>query len=70
VVVGGGTLLHWNRLEMLCLLFGTCEAVSKAMLGKNRWLVTDEPVAVGDCRRITDHFRGIYIIYPNLIKEN
>ena len=24
----------------------------------------------GDCRKITDHFRGIYRIYPNLIKDN
>ena len=23
-----------------------------------------------DCRKSTDHFRGIYRIYPNLIKEN
>ena len=29
---------------VFALLFGTCEAVSKAMLGKNRWLVADEPV--------------------------
>jgi hypothetical protein len=29
------------------------------------------PVEVGDCRRITVHFRGIYRRrYPNLIKEN
>ena len=47
------------------------------MIGENRQLVTDEPVEfekepveVQDCRRITDHFRGIYRIYPNLIKEN
>ena len=40
-------------------------------------LVTDEPVEfekypveVQDCRKITDHFRGIYGIYPDLIKEN
>ena len=29
---------------VFALLFGTCEAVSKAMLRKNRWSVTDEPV--------------------------
>jgi hypothetical protein len=23
-----------------------------------------------DCRKITDRFRGIYGMYPNLIKEN
>ena len=40
---------------------------SEAMSGKNRRLVTDEPVEfekepveVGDFRRITDQFRGIY----------
>ena len=47
------------------------------MIGKNRQLVTDEPVEfekqpveVQDCRKITDYFRRIYRIYPNLIKEN
>ena len=47
------------------------------MIGENRQLVTDEPVKfekqpveVQDCRKITDHFRGIYRIYPNLMKEN
>ena len=47
------------------------------MIRENRQLVTDEPVEfeerpveVQDCRKITDRFRGMYIIYPNLIKEN
>ena len=48
------------------------------MIGENRQLDTDEPVEFEkkpvevhqDCRKITDHFRGIYRIYPNLIKEN
>ena len=47
------------------------------MIGDNRQLVTNEPVEfekkpaeVQDCRKITDHFRGIYGIYPNLIQEN
>ena len=47
------------------------------MIGENRQLVTYEPVEfekypveVQDCRKITDHFRAIYRIYPNLIKEN
>ena len=47
------------------------------MIGENRQLVTDEPVEfeklpveVKDCRKITDCVRGIYRIYPNLIKEN
>jgi hypothetical protein len=48
-----------------------------AMIGENRQLVPDElvefekhPVDVQDCRKITDHFRGIYRIHPNPIKEN
>ena len=40
------------------------------MIGENRQLVTDEPVEVQDCTKITDHYRGIYRIYPNLIKQN
>ena len=47
------------------------------MTGENRQLVTNEPVEfetqpveVEDCRKITYHFRGIYEIYPNLMKEN
>ena len=39
----------------------------KSTIGENWQLVTDELVDVQDCR---DHFRGIYTIYPNLIKEN
>ena len=42
---------------------------------ETRQLVTDEPVEfqkqlveVQDCRRIIDHFRGVYRIYPDLIK--
>ena len=30
------------------------------MIGENQQLVTYEPVEVQDCRKITDHFRGIY----------
>ena len=44
---------------------------SRTMSTKNRQLVADEPVEfqklpveVGDFRRITDCFRGIYRIYP------
>jgi hypothetical protein len=40
------------------------------MIEENRQLVTNAPVEVQDCRKITDHFRGIYIIYPNLSQEN
>ena len=46
------------------------------MIGEDRQLVTYElvdfekyPVEVQDCMKITDCFRGIYIIYPNFIKE-
>ena len=40
------------------------------MIGENRQLVTNEPVEVGDFKKITDHFRGIHRIYPNSVKEN
>jgi hypothetical protein len=36
----------------------------------NREVVTNEAVEVQDCKEITDHFRGIYRIYPNFLKEN
>ena len=45
------------------------------MIRENRRLGTDkpvefekQPVEIQDCRKITDHSRGIYRIYPNLIK--
>ena len=48
-----------------------------AMIGENWQLVTNElvefektPGVVQDSRKITDHFRGIYRVYPNLVKEN
>ena len=41
-----------------------------SIMGENWQLVTDEPVEVQDCRKTTDHFRGIYRTYPILIKEN
>ena len=51
------------------------EGPFKSMIGENRQLVTNEPVEfektlleVQDCRIITDHFRGIYRLYPNIIK--
>jgi hypothetical protein len=34
---------------------------------ENRPLVTDEPLEVGEFRKNTTHFRGIYRIYLNLI---
>jgi hypothetical protein len=47
------------------------------MIGENRQLVTYEPVEfeilpveVQDYKKLTDHLRGIYKIYLNLIKEN
>ena len=45
------------------------------MMGENRQLVSDEPVEfekypveVQNCRKITDHFKGIYRIYPQFNK--
>ena len=47
------------------------------MIEENRQLGTHEliecekePVEVRDCRDITDNVRGMYGIYPDLIKEN
>ena len=53
---------HWCRLGLL--------PASKPMTRENRQLVTDEVVEVEDCRKITNHFTGIYRLYPNSIKEN
>ena len=39
------------------------------MNGRNRLLVTNEPVEVQDCRKISDHFRGICGIYLELMKK-
>ena len=46
------------------------------MVGENQQLVTDEPVEsekqpfeTQDCRKITNYFRGICEIHPNLMKE-
>ena len=46
------------------------------MTGEKQQLGTDEPVEfeekpveIQDCRKITDHIRGIYRKYPNLVKE-
>ena len=51
------------------------EVVTLLMIGENRQLVTNEVVEfekelgeVQDCMKITNRFRGIYRIYPNLIK--
>ena len=43
---------------------------SDTMIMENWQLVVDKPVEVQDCKKFTDHFKGIYRIYPNLIKEN
>jgi hypothetical protein len=47
------------------------------MIEQNRQLVTNEPVEfekdaveAQDCRKITDRFRGIYRVHPDLTKEN
>ena len=39
------------------------------MIGKNRQLVTDEPVEIQDYKKITRHFRGIYRIIPKFNKR-
>ena len=58
------TEVTWSMLVLESLF-----VLSGAMIRENRQLVTNEPVAVQDCRK--DYFRGIYNrIYPNWIKEN
>ena len=54
-----------------------CNGALGAMIGENRKLLTDEPVEFEkelvedqECRKIIDQSRGIYRIYPNLVKEN
>jgi hypothetical protein len=37
------------------------------MTEENWQFVTNEPVEVQNCRKITVHFRGTYRVYPNLI---
>jgi hypothetical protein len=39
------------------------------MIGENRQSITNEPVEIQDRKKMTDHFRIIYKICPNLIKE-
>ena len=58
-------------------LCGIYNDVSSPMIGDNRQLVTNEPVEFQkqlvenqDCRKITDHFRGIYRMYPQFNKKN
>ena len=50
--------------------------MSAAMIGENQQLVTNElvefeksPVEVQDYRIITNHFRGIYRIYPGQLNK-
>ena len=68
--------LHWGKCnlnlvshhlsQLACLKSNHCTP----MIGEDQKLVTNEPVEIEDCRKITDHFRGIFRIYSNLIKEN
>ena len=51
--------------------------VARPLIGQIWELVTDEPVEfekyvveVQDCRKITNHLKGIHGIYPKIIKEN
>jgi hypothetical protein len=44
------------------------EDAFEAMIGENQQLVTNEPVEVQDCRKITGHFREVYRIYPKINK--
>ena len=74
IIFGRGSIKHVNLWPRI-----TCWRVTtqKSMIGENWQLVTYEPVEieklpveVHECRKIIDGFGGIYMIYPNLIKEN
>ena len=58
-------------------IFETKFGSSVPLIEENQQLVADKPVEfeekpveVQDCRKITHHFREIYTICPNLMKEN
>jgi hypothetical protein len=40
------------------------------MIGENQQLVENNMVEIQDCSKITNHFRGMHRICPNLMKEN
>ena len=68
-----GAFISWCGLFVVMRVCKDCRPI----IGENRQLITDEPVKfekepveVGDCKIITDHFRIIYRIYPDIIKEN
>ena len=77
----GGGVIPWYKPFKLDYEVGPWEIHhlpwSDSMIRENRQLVTNKPVEfekwaveVQDNRKITDHSRGIYRLYPNLIKEN
>ena len=60
-----------NRLDLETIKYRLTGYAQKSPQTLNQRLVTDEPVEfekspveVGDFRRITDRFKGIYKIYP------
>jgi hypothetical protein len=56
-------------------VIGTCKLVWRGLTSNLRNQIAKsydqgEPVEVQECKKITDHFRGIYRIYPNFILKN
>ena len=67
-----GFYVGWMRGILLCNdFFSLCSKLTTSILVYDQGdpLVTDEPVEVYDCKKSTDHFIGIYRIYPNVMKE-
>ena len=60
---------HSRDVTMLVLFF-LGKQLLQPMIEENQQLITNDPVEVQDCRKLTDHFRGIYRIYLTLMKEN
>ena len=52
------------------MLYSIGQDLAGSIIGENQQLVTNEPVEVEDCRKITNHFRGIYSVYPKFTKGN
>ena len=63
-------MLYPNQVQKKRLTNETKNKIKlSCMMGKNRRLVTDAPVEVGDGMKITGHFRGIYRIYLKIDEE-
>ena len=60
----------FNCITMFCENGSIYDRGEPAVSYKWTGWVWEIPVEVQYCRNRTDHFRGVYRIYPNLIKEH